>query len=202
MSHVLVRMSGYGLRLVPYWPYRFARTGTDPSSVSVACWAAPGVKEVVVSGTGQRAGSVDGVVDVEKGPGGDWRIETTVFTCAWPEGFTVESPTDPGDATRFYLFGPGDEMIFPQGPAPAGHIPDAAGWAAPGQTVTAAYAVDPGIHVVELAYEHDGVPWWQSHWLMTWNAERTLVVTAQAPATAAEHAKHAASQVATSIQPY
>lgn len=183
-------MSGNGLRLLPYWPYRFARSG---SAVKVACWAAPGVKEIVVLGS-----SVDGVVDIEDGPDGEWRIETTAFSCDWPQGFTVESPTDPGDATKFYLFGPGQEMIFPQGPAE--RVPEPRGWAAPGQTVKAVYAVDPGIQVVELKYKHGGAPWWQSHLLVPFRSGRTLVITAQAPAAEAESAKRAATQMAVSVR--
>lgn len=188
-SHVFVRLSGNGVRLLPYWPYRISRDG---EAVKVACWAAEDVKEVIVDGA-----SVDGIVDVGKGPPGDWRIETTVFSCAWPEGFTIESPTDPGNAIRFYLFGPGEEMIFPQGPASTSRQP--AQWAAPGQRLTSVTSVGT-IQVVSLSYRHNGVPWRQSHWLIPWANGRTLIVTAQSPTSQAERTKAAAYLVATSVQ--
>jgi hypothetical protein len=188
MSHVFVRLSGNGVVLLPYWPYRFARDG---EYVKVACWAAPGVKEVAVDGS-----SVAGIVDVEEGPVGDWRIETTAFSCAWPPGFSIESPTDPGDATRFYLFGPGREMIFPQGPT--AKVPEPAKWAAPGQKVTAVTEVN-GIDVVELKYRHEGTPWWQSHWIVPWGADRKLIFTAQAPETQKRSAKEAVMLVAATV---
>jgi hypothetical protein len=189
MSHVFVRLSGNGLRLVPYWPYRFSRDG---QAVKVACWAAPDVKEVTVDGA-----SVEGIVDVGKGPEGDWRIETTAFSCAWPQDFTIEAPTDPGDTIRFYLFGPGEELIYPQGPTSTSRKP--AEWAAPGQRFTSVSDVN-GIQVVALSYRHNGVPWRQSHWLIPWANGRTLVITAQSPTAQADRTKAAARMVATSIQ--
>jgi hypothetical protein len=194
MSHVFVRLSGNGLRLLPYWPYRFARSA---AGVKVACWNAPDIREVVVDGASVSGASVEGIVDVEDGPDGEWRIETTAFSCAWPEDFTIESPSDPGDATKFYLFGPGQEMIFPQGPAE--RVPEPQGWAGPGQTVKAVYTVGR-IQVVELKYKHGGTPWWQSHWLVPFRSGRTLVITAQAPVTEADRAKRAATELAVSVR--
>jgi hypothetical protein len=138
VGHVFVRLSGYQVRLVPYWPYRFARVDADPSAVEVTRWTASGPATAVVDPT--HPSPVAEVVDIQDGPStGSWRIETSVFTALWPDGFTIESSQDAADHTLFYLLGAERAAIFPQGPLPVERVPAAAGmggrgrrWSTPG----------------------------------------------------------------------
>lgn len=152
MGHVFVRLAGHGARLVPYWPYRF--TGSAGSSrVQVTVFADEGERRAVV---GAGAASVPGVVDVDAGPDGDWRLELGPFSLCWPAGFGVESPTDPGDGTACYLLGPDDALILPQGPVPLVRLAGSDALVAPGQRVVDRRLLDGDIDVVELAYAHEG----------------------------------------------
>jgi hypothetical protein len=45
-----------------------------------------------------------------------WLIETPKYAMAWPEGFSIESGSDPGDHIRFYLTGPAGRDDLPAGP--------------------------------------------------------------------------------------
>ena len=194
MSHVLARLNGYGVQLVPYWPYRFERTGTD----------VPTVRAVHVTQDGERSAdidpgnpsSVDGVVDVGTEPSPDgWRVETSTFSVPWPGGFHVGSPTGAADPTPYYLLGPDDVAIFPQGVVPNERVPRSSALAVAGQRVTDQRSIG-GIEVIELRYEHDGGAWWQNHCLIPWGATATLVFTAQAPEALAERAREAIETVA------
>jgi hypothetical protein len=93
----------------------------------------------------------------------------------WPDGYSLESSTNPRDRTAFYLHGDAGQLIFPQGPAKVAG-PEAL--VAPGQTVLRRWSA-AGAEVVELGYQHDGEPWWQAHFLMPFGEDRTLVLTAQ-----------------------
>ncbi|MET7967217.1 hypothetical protein [Micromonospora sp. NPDC005305] len=148
MGHVFVRLAGHGTRLVPYWPYRF--TGSAGSStVQVTVVGDGGERRAVVA---PGAASVPGVVDVDAGPDGDWRLEMGPFSLWWPAGFAVESPTEPGDGTPCYLLGPDQAMIFPQGPVPLARLAGPDALVAPGQRVVHRRVLEDDIDVVELAY--------------------------------------------------
>jgi hypothetical protein len=195
MGHVFARLNGYGLQLIPYWPYRFLRPAEDdPKVVRVVRRTPEGDRTARVAVDNPR--SVNGVVDVatEPSPQG-WRIETSVFSVPWPDGFDVASPTDESDRVSFYLEGADDATIFPQGPVLNERLPAPEALAGQGQTIVNREVVDD-IQVVELAYEYDGEPWWQSHWMIPWTPERTLVFTAQAPAHAAELTRRAVQEMA------
>jgi hypothetical protein len=180
VGHVFIRLSGFGMRLIPFWPYEFARTGAAPDSVEVVHMTEGGRAAATVD-RGRRS-SVAGVVDVLDGPDHEhWRLETSVYGFEWPEGFEVGSAIDVEDRKPYYLYGPDDAAIFPQGPLPTERVPDAAGLTAPDQTVARQYRLDD-IDVVELTYDHDGGPWWQTHWAFPIGAGKSLVITGQSPA--------------------
>lgn len=178
MAHVFVRLAGYGLRLVPCWPYRFARSARR-STVQVTAFAVDGERSALA---GPGASSVPGVVDVDEGPVvGDWCLEVGPFTISWPDGFDIESPRDPTDGTLFYLYGAGEAMIFPQGPVPLERLAAPDALVAPGQRVTDRRRLDDDIQVVELTYEHEGERWWQAHWTIPLGRQRAMLFTGQAP---------------------
>lgn len=195
MGHVFVRLAGHGARLVPYWPYRF--TGSARSSTVEVTVFADGAERRAVVGAG--ALSVSGVVDVDAGPDGDWRLELGPFSLCWPAGFAVESPTDPGDRTPCYLLGPDDAMILPQGPVPLARLAGPDALVAPGQRVVDRRLLDDDIDVVELTYAHGGAAWWQAHWMIPVGGERALVLTGQAPEAAAAVVRTAGDRMAVTL---
>jgi len=179
MPHVLARLNGYGVQLVPYWPYRFERLDADLPKVLVVRVMHDGEDSTEIDPKNPVA--VEGIVDVSTEPSPDgWRVETSTFSVPWPDGFHVSSPSDPADRMPYYLLGPDNASIFPQGILPNERIPAVEALAAAGQRITAQRTID-GTEVIELEYTHDGGPWWQSHWLIPWGETRTLTFTAQAP---------------------
>jgi hypothetical protein len=195
VGHVFVRLSGFGLRLVPYWPYEFAR---NRASVEVTNWTYDGPRSALIERG--RPSSVDGVVDVMDGPEHRfWRVETSLFGFEWPEGFSVASAQDDSDHTLFYLKGPDDAVVYPQGPLADERVPPPAELVAPGQEIVQTYAFDNDVHVVELAYEHEGKPWWQSHWKVPVGASRVVVFSGQAPAVHADITRAAVKRIVTTL---
>ncbi|MGX6604931.1 hypothetical protein ACWKSP_22790 [Micromonosporaceae bacterium Da 78-11] len=200
MGHVLARLTGYGMRLVPHWPYRFERHPSEPGTVRVARAAQGGPRTTLVR-PGTPAGDSD-VVDVTDGPAHqEWLIETSAATMRWPDGFTLESPLEARDRTPFYLLGPDEAAIWPQGPMPADKLAEPDALITEDQTVTARRELGRGITAVELSYEYDGRTWWQAHWLIPYGDDEMLVLTGQAPDTAAARTRTAGDFAALSAGP-
>jgi hypothetical protein len=194
VHHVYARLSGYGLRLVPVWPYSFVRAGDGTDDVVVTRWDGNTAHTVTVSAVGPNE-TVEGIAEVLDGPvEKEWRIETTPYSVLWPKGFEIHCQPA-GDSTPFYLHGPGGALIYPQGPLAPERVP--ADLAAPGQQVVERRS-EPGLGVVELAYEHDGAAWWQAHHLVSMGTQ-VVVITGQAPATHAGEARQAAELVARTV---
>lgn len=193
MGHVLARLAGHGVVLVPHWPYRFARHPGGSDAVEVVRWRPDASHKVVIRpGRGDDGGEV---VDIDDGPGhAHWLIETSGFRMRWPDGVTLESPRDPADSTPFYLFGPGETTIYVQGPVAAERVAGPDALVAPGQTVIERN------DAVELSYEHDGRTWWQGHWVVPFDGERVLVLTAQALSPHRAQARAAAREAAATIE--
>ncbi|GAA3946785.1 hypothetical protein [Actinoplanes auranticolor] len=177
MGHVFARLAGHGMVLMPHWPYRFERLAGEPHAVRVVRDLPDGPVTAVV-----RPGEPvepDEAVDVADGPAHDhWEIQTSVVDLRWPVGFHVAAPLDGSDPVPFYLHGPGEALIFPQGPVPRERCADPGSLVAPGQTL-----LRHDEQSVELAYEHEGEPWWQAHRLIPYGSDRTLILTAQCPRT-------------------
>jgi hypothetical protein len=200
VGHVLARLNGYGIQLVPHWPYRFEHVAdVRPETVAVVRLTPEGEVRAVIDA--RRPTTVDCVVDVTREPSPDgWRVETSLYSIPWPEGFHVASPTDPDDHINFYLEGVDGSAIFPQGPTRTERLPTGVGWAADGQRIINETTTDDA-YVIELEYEHEGRPWWQSHWLVPWGAQRTLVFSAQCPAGHTEATRLAAEYLASEVWP-
>lgn len=196
MGHVLARLAGHGVTLVPWWPYGFERSPDTPDVVTVIQGAGESTRTATVDVTDAR--TVEQVVDVLPGPEERvWRIETSQYSVIWPDAFAIESaPT--GDSTPFYLWGPDECLIYPQGPLDRGRIPPLVELAGPGQTMLSEQH-DPELSSVDLAYRHEGESWRQSHHLVPFGAGRALVITAQAPAAHAGLIWASAQAVARSV---
>ena len=179
MGHVFIRLSGFGVRLLPYWPYEFERDGEQGDRVRVTHWNEAGRVRATVDS--RQPQSTEGIVDVSSGPEHQyWRVETTRYAFTWPDGFIVGVSANADDPKPFYLYGPDEAQIFPQGPLPTEKLPDGASWTGPGQELVAQYHVDD-IEVFELDYEHDASPWWQTHWAFPVGSGKSLVMTGQTP---------------------
>ena len=177
----MARLAGYGVVLVPYWPYTFARSGAAPDAVQVTNWREDGPATALVDPA--DAHSTPGVVDV--GPGPDhpfWVIETSAFDVAWPSGFSVESTAAP-----YCLVGEHESSISVQGPV---QVADPDMLIASGQTVTARRTMRGDVQVVEVAYEHEGEQWWQGMYLLPRKGGRVLVFTAQSRELGIASARH------------
>jgi hypothetical protein len=97
------------------------------------------------------------------------RIETSLFSCAWPGGFELRSAQPPADPGPFDLVGTQGELILVQRPE---RWPAEAELIAPGQRVVTADAVH-----IHLTYHHEGEDWRQLHFLRP-----PFLISAQAPA--------------------
>jgi hypothetical protein len=196
VGHVLARLAGFGMVLVPHWPYSFER---DHDAVRVTRWTPSGPWHAVLR-PGEEAGGGE-VVDVADGPDVPyWLIETSAFRARWPLGFTCESPSEAADGTPFYLQGPGQSSIFPQGPVPRARLEDPGALVAADQTVLQRRATGDGVAVVELGYRHDGEQWWQAHWTIPYPGDQFVVLTAQALEAASGQAREAAETVVASFE--
>lgn len=205
MGHVFARLTGFGMTLIPIWPYTFERPEQAPGTVSVTRWEGHTAHTVVITGPAEapairltNAQSADEVVEVLAGPAEHvWRIETSPFSVEWPEGFAIDSPPAGDDSTPFLLFGPDGSVIYLQGPRGHDRIPPLTQLIAPGQTLVD-HRSEPAFEVVELAYQHDGTAWRQIHHLVALTDTHGLVITAQSPATHTTQVRQAAELMARS----
>jgi hypothetical protein len=199
--HVFARVTGFGLTLIPMWPYRFHRDG---EIVTVTHWTEAGERTVTVTPAtaepvGAAQGPVEEVLDVRAGPQTDsWRIETSRYSVAWPSDFDIDSPAADAPSTPFDLFGPDEALIYLAGPYPKERIRPFPEYAAKGQTIVA-HVREPRYDLLRLDYLHDGAQWRQSYHFVDLSAA-VLVVKTQSLAKGAEFAEHAAEVVALSAR--
>jgi hypothetical protein len=206
VGHVFARLTGFGLTLVPIWPYDFKRAAHAPDAVTVTHWAGETAQTATVTATAEAPAitltgvdAVEQVVDVFEGPDERvWRIETSPYSVEWPEGFEIGSPPEGDNSSPFHLWGPDRSLIYPQGPLNRDRIPALTELAGPGQTILDQQS-GSCFDTVDLAYRHEGVDWRQSHHLVPFGESRVLIVTAQSPATHARLTRQAAEAVARSV---
>jgi hypothetical protein len=208
MSHVFISSTGFGVTLVPIWPYGFARSPHAPDAVAVSHWADDELQMATLvlppDGSGPEvtligAESVGQVVEVRDGPADRvWRIETSLYSVEWPAGFEIAAPPA-NTGAPFDLTGPDEAMIFPQGPLGQEMIPAPAAMAGPGQTIVEQRR-EPEFDAVHLDYEHEGGSWRQSHYIVPCGADQMLVITAQSPAVHAALTREAAESAARSVR--
>ena len=128
--HVLARLSGHGVVVLPHPSYRLQRVAGGPeTTLRVSRGEATGVVDVLAALQTKSA-----LVDVSEGGGeGPWRIETGIFTCPWPRGFDLTGD----DASPFLLWGPGDALIWVDGPVPEERTTPLDKLVGPGQRIRA-----------------------------------------------------------------
>jgi hypothetical protein len=205
-QHVFARLSGFGWTLLPLAPFRFEQVPGRPWSVVATHQKPDGLKRAVLTfggknlpdvELGEGTASLEEVLDLCEGPDRDhWRVETTVFTIHWPQGFALESSADPGPP-GFYLHGPDATLLYVQRAFPRGRVPAPAAMAGPGQAVRR-----HGNTWVELEYLHEGTAWRQTHWVVDLLRDHACVVSVQAPERWAGLAEATAAEVAVSLEPF
>lgn len=127
-----------------------------------------------------------------------WRIETSVFSVRWPEGFAIRSVADAPPV--FELQGPDGALVWVQGPFGDVSVPPLEELAAPGQTI-ARTGVGPGGPVIELRYFHAGEPWQMSHCIVNRYPGAFCIVSGQATTKGGELVRAAVEEVAASLTP-
>jgi hypothetical protein len=217
-QHVFAWVAGFGWTLMPYAPFRFERVAGRPRSLAVERTSPSGTGRVVntVSDDGRRVRSepahqtktsvdvvevIEGAAYPDWGHGAahdHWRIETSVLSVRWPEGFALESVNQPPPI--FDLVGPDGARLWLQGPMPAERVPPLDRMEGPGQT-TERISSSAGGPLVELRYLHDGGPWRMFHCVVDRYAAHACLVTAQTPERWRELIRSAVEEVAASLTP-
>ena len=207
-QHVYARLAGHGWILLPLAPFEFARVPTRPRAVDVCHETDEGARNARVDcetdpptiDLGPATSTLDEVLDLLPGPELDeWYIETSVYVCPWPEGFSFISSGAP-DPAVFYLTGPDKALIFVQGPIPIGRVPKPEAMVAPGQVLLRKGQSASGTWV-EVGYTYEGQPWRQWHRVVA-RGDSALVVTAQGAEAHGGLVEAAAAIVAEGLMPY
>jgi hypothetical protein len=217
-EHVFAWVAGFGWTLMPYAPFRFERVSEQPKSIRVEHTSPLGTRRVVivVAEDGQTVRSEpahqDGprlaVVELIEGAAysnwdhaaafDHWRVETSVLSVRWPEGFAVRSVAHAPPA--FELVGPEAALIWVQGPFANGSLPPLEQMVGPGQTIERTVATAGG-PLIELRYIHDGTAWHMFHCIVSRYAGADCVVTGQTPASGRDMVRAAVIEVAASLTP-
>jgi hypothetical protein len=193
-EHVYVRLTGYGVAVVPMPGFMLARVSASDLPLRVASDTA----SAVLSDPSRAASELQGVADVAPDPAqGGWVLDTGVFSAAWPVGYTVHH--DPSGPPGFYLLNGSDAFMFAQGPYITSAMLPLESMTAPGQVISDVTR-EGRIARVTLTYEHEGKVWLQRHHVIALDASISLVVTLQAPAETAIAALASAAPFIRSVQ--
>lgn len=193
--HVYCRLIGHGHAVVPYPPFRATRYGQD---VAIE---AQGKALVLTAGGGSVVASppdaVGVVADVEvESASGDWRLQTSLYSCAWPSPYVLHSTPDfPG----FDLVGPNGELVFVQGPLKADRVPELEHAVSPGQRLIGTGTLAWSCRWIDVACEHDGTHWRQRLLQVPYGDDAFVLVTGQATEEFAGAAAEAANLSATTL---
>ena len=186
-KHVYPRLAGHGSILEPIAPFEVERVPANPRAVDVLHDSKDGPRNARIDcqtdppiiDLGPATSIISEVTDIKPCLKFDeWYIETSVYVCPWPEGFSLISSGSP-DPAVFYLTGPERSLIFVQGPFPIGLIPAPDGMVGPGQILLRKGQTTSGAWV-EIGYTYEGQPWRQWHRVVA-SGDSALVVTAQGP---------------------
>ena len=188
-EHVFARISGYHLTILPLAPFEYRQSADDDHLLVLSHTTSPTTKQVILQADDDGysvelapdTASLDEVAALTPSAyAGAWLIETSMFAVSWPRDFAFVSPVDDGNPSVFDLIGPDNALIYVQGPFVTTRLPALTDMAAPGQTITGIGTVSER-QWVELAYEHERVPWFQRHYVIPFSSNRAVVVTMQTP---------------------
>ncbi|WP_435008832.1 hypothetical protein P12x_000081 [Tundrisphaera lichenicola] len=219
-QHIFARVSGFGWTLVPDVPFRFERVADRARAIRAIRSTPEGDRAALVDFTADApeirldagTGDLAEVFELLPGPGFDhWRIETSLYSARWPDGFALTSSPDP--LPVFDLHGPDGSLLYIQGPTPRRRILPITSLAQPGQVIRGRGAFSglgdlfrrlsgpPGWSKADLDYEFEGVPWRQAYRVVPYDQVHALLVTSQAPEMWAELASRATDELASSLTP-
>jgi hypothetical protein len=206
-GHAFVRISGFGWTLLPAIPCRFEQLpGKAPGLRVLRCDQGRTHRAVLQFGIGEPrielapgTSSLKEVAEIVAGPAVEsWRIETSLYSHAWPKAFVVES-LGSVEPALYHLDGPDEALIDVQGPFTADKLALMGDFSAPGQKAVR-QGKTAGHTWYELAYEHDGRPWRQRQYVVAaWPDAAFVVVSAQAPQTREAVLAAAADEIASSF---
>ena len=201
-NHIYIRISGFGLSLLPFTPFRAGRSEEAPTSLDIIHFASTGEKfaRVIPDGSGgftskldQNTPSLYDVVEISAGTAlPKWTLETSEFTCDWPADYEIASTSFPRESTIIDLIGSNQQQIFIQS---AQKVPALRRMPARGQRIQ---SLDEATGSIELHYTHQDDPWYQRHQIVRFGSG-ALIVSCQAPEPLASSTGAAAGSVAESI---
>ena len=200
--HIYSWISGFGLTLLPFAPFRVGQGETDPLSLDILYFATGGEQfaRVIADGNGgfaskidQNARSVYDVVEIRPGPAlPKWIIETSAFTCEWPMEYELVSTDFPHEAAIINLLSSDQKQIFIQS---SQHILPLRQMPVRGQKIV---SLDESSGSIELQYRYENLLWYQRHQIVSFGVQ-ALLVSCQSPNTLAASVRAAAVSVAKSI---
>lgn len=208
-QHVYARLSGFGWILLPLAPFQLQGSSDKPRRILARHDSLQGPRQAAVTlegnsptvELGKDTAALEEVLDMMEGPDLDhWRIETSVYTCGWPAGFTLTSNNESA-RPAFFLKGPDAALLFVQGPFAITRLPSLSDMVGPGQKLRRQGRSARG-GWVELEYQHENRPWLQTHRLIEDVQEEVFVVTAQTPETGASLTDTAAEEIVRSFALY
>lgn len=174
-SEAIAWLHGHGKIVRPALDCRVERGEDDP----ILLLERAGVRETIDVRSDAIASEL---CTVEPGTRqGAWRIEASGFACVWPIGFALVA--DPDSISPFLLLGPGESMIWINGPLERGRAMPIEKLAAPEQRVREVAEAAGGVAArLDLDYEEEGERWWQRRYVIEWAASegRVVIVSAQA----------------------
>jgi hypothetical protein len=197
--HVYAVASGFGLRVIPYAPYKMRHGSCGENVLEVQHGAKyaqvhPNKTGGHTSKIAEGTASLAEVVNVELGhESPTWIIEAEFYSCPFPKGYWLCS-TD-GQISQFELLGESDELIFFQSPK---RMPPVAQLVANGQEVVRLQD-DPETGWIELSYDHDGIAHRQRHQVLT-RTPHNLALTVQAPSDVFDGAREAMLSMANGLR--
>lgn len=193
--HVLARLQGFGVIVLPKAPYRIARVADAPET---ELRITQGDESEVVDVTEVREGLTD-LADISRGDAAErWRIETEAMSCAWPLGFDLAS--DPDGLSPFLLLGPNDALVWLAGPLAAEKTRPIEQLAAEGQAIREVAHSDDRERL-DVDYEADGERWWQRRYVIPWTESESVVISGQSRPSTEELTALAVDLIERSLEP-
>lgn len=192
-----LRLSGFGVTVVPRVPFRIERVADSPET-TLRVWSAERESTVDVDAIRRGEAPIDDALEVSEGDEGrGWRIETDVFSCSWPRGFALSS--DPDELSTFLLVAANDAMLWISGPLAREKVLPIDQLADEDQTVRAVAETAAGDARLDLDYVLEGELWWQRRYVIAWDEGQALVLSAQSKASDEEWVRDAIDELETSI---
>ena len=200
-----VRLSGHGVCVTPRPPFALHRVDVEGDGEALEVMVEIGGVESAsrVEPAAVTAARSEAFGAVEPGAvAGAWRVEVGgVYAVPWPAGVSVVSAPEPLEPPFFLFRIAAGALVYVQGPFAPGGAPSESALAGAGQTTVARGQRGPA-RWVELAYEHDGEPWRQRHYLRPFGGGASIAVSTQAREALAPRVHEIADQVVAAIAPY